>query len=117
MTVREKIIRQSISRIDNQLIKIQEILDFDWLAERNALFEKWNSLSQIQQRKQINTFVAAEKKLHDKMEKHLNSTELIHKKVKLSLELADLKLELYWIEEAKRQRANSYLHIDGLKKH
>lgn len=104
MTIREKIIRQSISKIEKRLTKIQEILDFDWLAERNSLLEKWNSLSPSQQRKQVNAFVTAEKKLNNKMNLHLNSAKLIQEKATLSLEHAALKNELYWIEGLEKSK-------------
>jgi hypothetical protein len=110
MTTKEKVVRQSIKKIENRLTKIQELLDFDYIKELKSLRNGFLSLSLSEQARTVKDHIKKEKKLESTFEKHLDSIKLIEEKVKLEFELADLNSELYWIENRRYKAVDTLLN-------
>ena len=104
MTTKEKIIRQSIAENEKELAEIVALLDAtpasDIIAGRKKaqeLLAKYDVSDPLLAQK-IGVLAEAEKRLFAIAEKQRDSTALINRRVKLDIELQDLKNELYWIE-------------------
>ena len=107
MTTKEKVVRESIKRIERRIKKIDDILNAEPLQEiinirkeaqrliKSDLspHEQVKKISELQKRetKQRNIFEMQQKKY----------TKLISEKGELTFELYDLKNELYLIERQK----------------
>jgi predicted nucleotide-binding protein (sugar kinase/HSP70/actin superfamily) len=116
MTTKEKVIRQSITKIEKRLVEIQEILDFDWLKEFKALRNGFLSLPFEEQARTIRQQVKKEKKLERTFEKSMETPKLIEEKARLTLELADLNNELYWIENARSKAIDKLIELNNADK-
>ena len=111
MTIKEKVINKSISEVEMQLNEINFILNATPLTEIvNIRFEAQKLLEEnrtLEQRtsnvflKKIEDLSRREKELFVIAKKSENSSILTTKKVKLEIELTDLKNELFHIERKR----------------
>jgi len=103
MTTKEKVICESIMRVQKRIKEIDDILNATPLQEiikiRKEFQELIKSKLPLQEEiKMIEKFQKEEEKQLKIFEKQQNTLKLIDEKVKLAMELSDLKGELYWIK-------------------
>src|ERR1035437_1071912 len=111
MTTEEKIIRKSIEKINKKLHDIDVILDAAPLLEiieiRKEAQDFLDNNPTIDQRTsaqalyKINELSKKEKEMFEIADKQKNSVHLIEEKVKITMELSDLKRRLFYIEMQK----------------
>lgn len=109
MTTKEKVIAESIKRIEREICKINDILDARPLLEiirlqqealtlvRGSKFGDKNVL------KELDRMAAEEKKHRVIAKKQRNSVKLIERKVKLEMELSDLHSEQFFMNMRKKK--------------
>ena len=111
MTTEEKIIRKSIEKINKRLHDIDIILNTAPLLEiieirkeaqnfldTNPTFDQRTSVQALNKIKKLSK---KEKEMFEIADKQKNSVHLIDEKVKLTMELGDLKNRLFYIEMKK----------------
>ena len=111
MTTEEKIIRKSIEKINKRLHDINVILDAAPLLEiieirkeaqdfldANPTFDQRTSAQALDK---INKLSKREKEMFEIADKQKNTVQLLEEKVKLTIELSDLKNRLYYVEMRK----------------
>jgi len=108
MTTKEKIIRQSIEQIEEELEQINFLLTANPLGEISKIRQEAQKLVDanptVQERMsdyfitEIERLWKREKEQFELAEKSKDSAGLIDKKIKLEFELQDLHNELYHIE-------------------
>ena len=109
MTTKEKIVNQSIKKVQKQLDKINYILEAKPLTElcniRQETVELLENNKTIEQRTstefiaKIEALSIREKEQVKLAHKLKNSVKLIDQKIELESELSDLKTELYYIQQ------------------
>ena len=108
MTVKEKVVNQSIERITKRLLKIDEIIESDPLGriikirqEAQKLLEDNQGIEKRTSKEFIDKIdkLAKEEKKQFKLAKKQTETEncLFEEKCKISSELSELRTELYYI--------------------
>ena len=105
MTIKEKIVRKTISEVNDRIVEIDRILYANPLSDICQLRIKAqeimddNGNDYVKIAKLIKPLERKEKELFKIAKKqNTDSVDLIDEKVKLKSELLDLKSELYWIE-------------------
>jgi hypothetical protein len=111
MTTKEKIIHQSIEKIEKQLKEINYIIDANPLTEIIKIRQEAQKLLEenktIEQRtsesfiSKIEILSKREKEQFALAKKGKDTTKLIDEKIKLEFELSDLRNELYHIERTR----------------
>lgn len=113
MTTKEKVINESIRKINKELIEIDEILNANPLSEIIQLRQKASELikgdgwkdKKIQA--EISKMAKKGKELFAVAEKQRKTNELIDRKVKSEMELSDLNSELYFLNYREKANAKS----------
>ena len=111
MPTKEKVINQSIERVEKQLKEINFILDANPLSEICKIRQESQKLldenKTVEQRtsddfiSKIEVLSKREKEQFSLAEKSKDSIKLIDEKVKLEFELSELRNELYHIERRR----------------
>lgn len=107
MTTKEKIIRESIEKVKEELAEIISIIDATPLsgiiAGRKEAVDLITpaTLGDEDAIKRIGELAEQEKRLFKIAEKQKNTSRLIGRRIELDSELTDLENELYYIERNK----------------
>ncbi len=111
MTTKEKVINQSIKQVEKRLKKINFILGAAPVSEickiRQEAQKLFDENKTVEQRtsddftSKIKVLSKREKEQFFLAEKSKDSIKLIEEKIKLEVELSDLRNELYYIERRK----------------
>src|SRR6187200_790575 len=113
MTTKEKVVRESIARVEKRILEIDEVLEADQLGELIKVFDEGQKLLDenqgVEKRtspafvEKINALAKRDKKLRKAVKETcgVNHAVLCTEKAKLSIELGELKNELYYIESRK----------------
>lgn len=109
MTIKEKVIREAIKRIESSLKKIDAVLDADPLGDiirnRQEFAEKFSKMDHSEKLSQktkewVDSLYKKEKELFALSQKQIKETPaLIAKKVKLESELCSLRSELWFMDK------------------
>ena len=111
MTTKEKVINQSIGKVEKRLKEINFILEANPLSEICKIrqeAQKWLDENKTVEQRTSDDFIAKiealskrEKEQFALAEKSKDSIKLIDEKVNLEFELSDLRNELYQIEHRR----------------
>lgn len=111
MTTQEKVIHESIARIEKRLIKIDEILNARPHIDLLNLYKEFGEMLNANQgdarltpdfMDKVAAMEKREKELKIMVNVQKNTIKFIDEKVKHTTELTSLKNELYWIKQRKK---------------
>lgn len=112
MTVKEKVIRQAIKKIERRIKYINSIIEAEPLKaiieirkEAQKLIKSNKPASE--QIRIINKLQKEETKQLNIIEKQMKLGKYLEEKAQLMNELSQLNSELYWIENDKKRRKNA----------
>lgn len=110
MTIKEKVIRESIQRLEKEKEAIDLILDANPISDicqvridAQLLLETTQGDDRFSDQfiSAMESLAKREKELFALAERHRNSSELIERKVEIEFELSDLNKELYYVNQSK----------------